>query len=199
MPLFGFFNDTQGNIIWLFMSPILFYISTQILKDHFQERYQKKEAEEKANAESKIKNIFEKSQPKDEESVNAGNTPVSLNFRNNVREKLMRYSDRSRENEEIANQLTEKQRLELEYSRIRYTVPYLVYQRVNMWKYIDKIALNFHLITAGVTLYLCVNWQVSVIMLVQFICAIGMTITLSQSLHRNSHKIKEENEKQWKK
>lgn len=37
MPLFGFFNDdgTSGNIIWLFMSPILFYISTQILKDHF--------------------------------------------------------------------------------------------------------------------------------------------------------------------
>jgi hypothetical protein len=48
MPLFGFFNDTTGNIIWLFMSPILFFISSQILKDHFQERLDKKEAEEKA-------------------------------------------------------------------------------------------------------------------------------------------------------
>jgi hypothetical protein len=75
-----------------------------------------------------------------------------------VRSKLIGFGDKSRENEEIANQLSEKQKLDLEYSRIRYTVPYLVYQRVNLWKYIDKIALNFHLITAAVTIYLCVNW-----------------------------------------
>jgi len=30
MPLFGFFNDdgSSGNIIWLFLSPILFFITT---------------------------------------------------------------------------------------------------------------------------------------------------------------------------
>jgi hypothetical protein len=43
MPLFGFFNDNgpQSNIIWLFLSPIMFYISTSILKDHFNARYHK--------------------------------------------------------------------------------------------------------------------------------------------------------------
>lgn len=112
-------------------------------------------------------------------------------FDKNTKEKLI--------NEQIASQLTEKQKLDLEFSRVRYTVPFIVYQRVNQWKYLDKIALHFHLITAAVTLYLCVNWQVSVIMLVQFICAIGMTLTLAQSLHRNTHKIQKENEEKFKK
>jgi hypothetical protein len=37
MPLLGFFNDegSNSNIIWLFLSPIMFYITTAILKDHF--------------------------------------------------------------------------------------------------------------------------------------------------------------------
>jgi hypothetical protein len=138
------------------MSPILFFISSQILKDHFQERLEKKEAEEKTHLSIKS-GIF--SYKDDESSEKNGDlTPTSLNFRNNVRSKLIGFGDKSRENEEIANQLSEKQKLDLEYSRIRYTVPYLVYQRVNLWKYIDKIALNFHLITAAVTIYLCVNW-----------------------------------------
>lgn len=156
MPLFGFFNDTQGNIIWLFMSPILFFISSQILKDHFQDRLEKKEAEERA-ADSNKSGLF--SQKDDESSEKNGDlTPATLSLRKNLKAKLIGFSDKSRENEEITNQLTEKQKLDLEFSRIRYTVPYLVYQRVNQWKYIDMIALNFHLITATVTIYFCVYW-----------------------------------------
>ncbi len=98
MPLFGFFNDTQGNIIWLFMSPILFFISSQILKDHFDERFKNKEAEEKA-AESNKSRLLEE----DDNSEKSGDfSSTNLKFRNNITEKLIGSSDKSRENDEIA-------------------------------------------------------------------------------------------------
>lgn len=41
MPVLGFSkpSDADVNIINLFLSPIIFYITTSILKDHFKERY----------------------------------------------------------------------------------------------------------------------------------------------------------------
>jgi hypothetical protein len=40
MPVLGFSkpSDADVNIINLFLSPIIFYITTSILKDHFKER-----------------------------------------------------------------------------------------------------------------------------------------------------------------
>jgi hypothetical protein len=40
MPVLGFSkpSDADVNIIYLFLSPIIFYITTSILKDHFKER-----------------------------------------------------------------------------------------------------------------------------------------------------------------
>lgn len=48
-------------------------------------------------------------------------------MKKNVREKLLKLNDKTKENEQITKQLTDKQKLELEFTRIRYTVPFLVY------------------------------------------------------------------------
>ncbi len=115
---------------------------------------------------SKLSNAFDKSGASSGNIDSNANLSQSSIMKKNIREKLLKLNDKTKENEQITKQLTKRQKLELEFSRIRYTLPFIVYQRVNLWKYLDFIALNFHLITALVTLYLCVNWQVSVIMLV---------------------------------
>jgi hypothetical protein len=45
MPVLGFSkpSDADVNIIYLFLSPIIFYITTSILKDHFKERFEEVE------------------------------------------------------------------------------------------------------------------------------------------------------------
>jgi len=41
MPVIGFFkpSDADVNIVKLFLSPIIFYITSSILKDHFKGKY----------------------------------------------------------------------------------------------------------------------------------------------------------------
>jgi hypothetical protein len=48
--------------------------------------------------------------------------------------------------------------IKLEFERVRFSTPFMVYQRINQWWIIDWITLNFHLITAVVTIYLCTNY-----------------------------------------
>jgi hypothetical protein len=52
----------------------------------------------------------------------------------------------------------EKWDIEFEYEKVRFSVKYLIYQRIGQWKLMDTIALNFHLVTCFVTVFLCINW-----------------------------------------
>ena len=52
----------------------------------------------------------------------------------------------------------EKDKIKFEFERIRFSIPYMIYQRMNQWPIIDSITLNFHLLTATVTVVLCTNW-----------------------------------------
>jgi hypothetical protein len=76
--------------------------------------------------------------------------------------------------------------IENEYEQIRFTVSYIIFQRRGQWVYLDNIAQNFHLVTAGVAIFLCANWQVSLIMYAQYICAISLFLSLAIKLSKNS-------------
>jgi hypothetical protein len=80
------------------MSPILFFISSQILKDHFNERLENKKAEENAAKSNKSRLLEED----DDSEKNRDFSSTNLKFRNNITEKLIGSSDKSRENDEIA-------------------------------------------------------------------------------------------------
>jgi hypothetical protein len=82
--------------------------------------------------------------------------------------------------------------VEHEFERVRFTVAYMTYQRMNQWWLMDTVAQHFHLLTAGFAIYLCANWQVSFIMYMQLICAVWLCVTLSRKLQANSQLIGEE-------
>jgi hypothetical protein len=71
-------------------------------------------------------------------------------------------------------------KVEHEFERVRFTVAYITYQRMNLWWVIDTVAQHFHLLTAGFAIYLCANWQVSFIMYMQLISAVWLCVNLSR-------------------
>jgi hypothetical protein len=52
----------------------------------------------------------------------------------------------------------EKEKINFDFERIRFSIPYMIYQRLPQWRIMDSIAMNFHLVTATVTIILCTNW-----------------------------------------
>jgi len=145
MDMIGFYKYETGQersgIVWLFLSPILFYITTTILKDHFSS---KKDKLEKLDKQEKVQiNMDEDEQPFDA-ATSARLTRGTMG--------LPTFG------------LDEKNKIELEYARVRFSVQYVVYKNMDYWRIIDKIAINFHLITAAAAIYLCTNWQVSLFM-----------------------------------
>jgi hypothetical protein len=60
-----------------------------------------------------------------------------------------------------------------------------------LWRYIDTLALNFHLVTATVTVILCTNWQISLFMSFYLLCTVILCIRAAKDLHRNGQNINE--------
>jgi hypothetical protein len=56
------------------------------------------------------------------------------------------------------NDFSEVDNIKFEFERVRFSTPYMIYQRMGQWWIIDYITLNFHLISAIVTIYLCTNY-----------------------------------------
>jgi hypothetical protein len=79
--------------------------------------------------------------------------------------------------------------IKLEFERIRFSTPFMVYQRMGQWWMIDYITLNFHLISATVTIYLCTNYQVSVFMSFYLICTVVLCIRAARQLQINGSKV----------
>lgn len=76
------------------------------------------------------------------------------------------------------------------FERVRFTIPYIIYKRINQWRMFDTVALNFHLVTAFTTVFLCTNWQISVFMLFQLICTISMCLRVSYSMYKYGRQFK---------
>lgn len=73
----------------------------------------------------------------------------------------------------------------------------MIYQRMNYWRIIDSLALNFHLVTATVTLVLCTNWQMSLFMSLYVLCTVILCIRASRELYRNGQNMQVKQENQW--
>lgn len=52
----------------------------------------------------------------------------------------------------------EKERILFDFEKIRFSIPYMIYQKMENWRIMDSIAMNFHLVTAAFTIFLCANW-----------------------------------------
>ena len=74
-------------------------------------------------------------------------------------------------------------RTELNFERVRYSITYLIYNNMHWWRFIDSIALNFHLFTATVTVIFCTNWQVSLFMSFYLFCSIILCIRAAKELY----------------
>ena len=51
-------NENQQNLSWIFLSPIIFFITASILKDHFQDK-NRTHMEEIRNIENKLASLNE--------------------------------------------------------------------------------------------------------------------------------------------
>lgn len=80
-----------------------------------------------------------------------------------------------------------------EYEHVRFSVQYQIYQRMDLWKLIDSIALNFHLITAFVTVLLCTEYQISLFMLLQLTATVVMCFRVSHAMYLYGREFKYDN------
>lgn len=163
MVMIGFYKygSQEGSgqsIIWIFLSPIIFYITTSIMKDHFSG-----------------KAMALKEQNENEQAV--------LALRATMKQQSM--IDGTMNSQEY-----EKSEIEFEFERVRFSVKYLIYQRINQWKIMDTIALNFHLVTCLVTVILCFNWYISFLMLAQLFCSVYLCWRISYEMYKYGQKFK---------
>ncbi len=87
-------------------------------------------------------------------------------------------------------QQDEKEKVLYEYERVRFSIPYMIYQRIGGWRFIDNVSMNFYIVTATVTIILCTNWQISLFMAFYLLCNVILCIRAASSLHANSHNMK---------
>jgi hypothetical protein len=73
--------------------------------------------------------------------------------------------------------------IEFAFEKIRFSVNYLIYQRINQWKILDTLALNFHFLTCFVTVFLCFNWQISLFMFLQLLCSVILCWKISYEMY----------------
>lgn len=77
----------------------------------------------------------------------------------------------------------ETSKIEYTFEKARYTVPFIVYKSMWLWRFLDEIALNFHLVTATVTVAFCVHFQISLFFSFYLICTVVLCIRASLALH----------------
>lgn len=93
--------------------------------------------------------------------------------------------------DEYEDEEDEATKIEYKYEKVRYTIPYLIYKNMSWWRFIDSIALNFHLFTATVTVIFCTNWQVSLFMSFYLFCSIILCIRAAKDLHHKGSRLNE--------
>ena len=75
----------------------------------------------------------------------------------------------------------------------------MIYQRVNAWRILDAIALNFHLVMATVTIFFCCNWQISLFMTFYLICTVILCVRAAVELHKNGKNMQVDHHDKWNK
>lgn len=135
MTVIGFRHFENQNVAGIFLSPILFYITACILEDYFAERIEAVGKREKEEMKMMVRDSVVMGQPVDHDR----NT--------------MHIGD-----DEDIQRLSLKDQILFSYDKLRFSIPYMIYQRLPQWRILDSIALNFHLVTATITIVLCTNW-----------------------------------------
>lgn len=57
---------------------------------------------------------------------------------------------------------------------------------MSSWRIIDSIALNLHLLVAFYTIYLCIDWQLSLFTCFYLMCIVLLVTRASRLLYKNS-------------
>lgn len=84
------------------------------------------------------------------------------------------------ENEKELKRYHESQRL---------SMAYLIYRIRNAWRFIDPIALYFHVLTNTLIIYLAINYELSLFMAINLCCIVYFYVSSSIKLHIISNKM----------
>jgi len=186
MTIIGFENyqNSTRSIFEIFVSQILFYITACILEDYFLEKLeaiemQRRQALEEDAAEGRPVVL----NPDSPDSYSRGASVVK-DFTQSTHHKNLQPE------EDEFYQENEKERINFEYERTRFSIPFMIYQKLPQWRIMDAIAMNFHLVTATVTIILCTNWQISLFMCFYLLCNVLLCIRAAKELHANGQKMK---------
>jgi hypothetical protein len=160
-------KDEDKNVVSLFMIPIVFFITASILKDYFTA----KAAE------------FQKSKKAEVEAQQASKD----------RQTMAAHGDNMRSTGIKVDEMEPKDQILFRYESIRFSIPFIIYQRIDQWRIMDTLALNFHLVTALVTVLLCTNWQISFFMFMQLACVVSMCLRVSYAMYSYGRTFKFDN------
>ena len=72
--------------------------------------------------------------------------------------------------------------IEYNFEKARFTVPFMVYKWMGVWRFLDEVALNFHLVTATVTVAFCLHFQISLFFSFYLLCTVALCIRASFAL-----------------
>ena len=96
-------------------------------------------------------------------------------------------SDRQPYDDEGAKQIINWQD---EFTKIRFTTPYLVYKVKKLWVILDKISQSSFVIISVMIMILSNYWQISLSMAIHLTCFIGLCLLIASKLYSNRKKEK---------
>ncbi len=86
------------------------------------------------------------------------------------------------EMEEDEKNVEKCSQIEYKFEKARFTVPFIVYKWMGVWRFLDEVALNFHLVTATITVAFCLHFQISLFFSFYLLCTVALCIRASFAL-----------------
>lgn len=152
-----------------FLSQILFFITATYLDDFYSESIKELQTNEPLLSEL--------------EFVRSSSKAARMSIGGRRTPRAMMVEEDSEEDEAI--------KTEERFERVRYSIQFMIYKMMDYWKWIDCLALNFHLITSTVTVILCAYWQVSLFTCFYLLCTVVLIIKSTQHLYSNGQNLQE--------
>ena len=74
------------------------------------------------------------------------------------------------------------------YEKSRFTLPFIVYRKMNWWPFLDACATYGHGVSNGIIVYIAINWSVSFFMSFNIICICLFYFKVTQKLNKEATK-----------
>ena len=95
--------------------------------------------------------------------------------------------DKSRNSDMQEDYFQDKRNVDwdIEYLKVRFTTPFLVYKLKRLWMVLDKVSQILFVLISVLIMVLSNFWQISLSMAIHLACFIGLCLIIASRLYKN--------------